>query len=202
MSVSFPPAVQSSHFPFTVTETICAQPGDEKPETGAFQAQLISGQISRNVSTEHPLIWLIFQTFDEGEKRIPEGYSNAAARRRRLWFAAFNVRGGGPGGGEGGSIFAWQRSSAYLRYVCLKKKKKRKKTGSGELETGNGIKMCSGLGLTWWWWWWGGVGGGVILQQGHMCVSRAAAGRARLPCLAGVYGLGVSLGSQRALTGC
>lgn len=54
----FSPAVRSSHFPFPVTETICVMRSQRR----------FSGQISSNVSTEHPLIWLIFQTFDEGEK--------------------------------------------------------------------------------------------------------------------------------------
>lgn len=57
-------SLRSSRSPFPLTETICVQRGDEKPERVFF----FPGQISSNVSTERPLIWLIFQTFDEQEK--------------------------------------------------------------------------------------------------------------------------------------
>lgn len=112
-----PQPLQSSHCPLTVTGTICAQ-----PETGAFQAQLISGQISSNVSTEPPLIGPVFQTFDKREKGFQKDgvtlqLGGDVSGSLPLMFGEW---GGAKAGG--GSISAWQRSPAYLRYVGLEKK--------------------------------------------------------------------------------
>lgn len=62
--------------------------------------------------------------------------------------------------------------------ATLKKEKKERK-GQHTAETGNGIKMCSGPGLT-------GGGGNIRKRDAHVCLQSC---RAQLTFSAGVYGL-------------
>lgn len=85
-----------------------------------FQAQLISGQISSNVSTEHPLIWLSFQTFDKREKEFQKD------------IVMLQLSEDVPGSlplmlGGGGVIFLPGNAALHTCNMCCFKKAKKKK---------------------------------------------------------------------------